>query len=966
MGTIEGTSDLSGTEPIQASSSGHIAPTGASGRTHVIASKLAFLPASRLGLRCWQPMLSRLRRVMPRGGSTRSTGRRRRRPKVRASTFERLEQRALLSALPFGAQPGDTGEFLLGDVDVSVVLMESDGSIDPNLEDWTSEQIENTKAVISEGLAWWEDTLALQGSVHSLNFILDFTYANAPVSTGYEPISRHSNDYLLWAEDFLSEAGFNSPASLSEDIRAFNHAQRSAQGADWAFTIFVVNAADDPNGRFESGGDFSLAFAFSGGRFFVMPSGRPASTVAHETGHIFWALDEYAGTRSYFEHRGYYNTQNLNAVDNTLEPETRVDSLMASASLRQHAFLNHTSSPTSLEMVGWKDSDGNGIFDVLDVPHALTGSGVYDNQTRIYRFVGSSSVQTLPNLNSSGLGSDITLNRISRAEYRLDSGAWQTAALYDAYTADLDLSIGPLSEGMGEIEIRTIDDRSGVTSDVFLGNLGRPSATPFPGINGLVWYDVNADGLWSPGETSLDGWTIRVLDENQQAVAATMGIEPDDFSHGTIVSSAIDRVTLTAVGVEVADDAVGGRETEIVRASTGTHVLGHLTHAGWRTAWTDSGRRLRLQFSSPVTTVSIDAVGTGVGRLEIYDAGDNLLGRYTTRQLAEGQFETMTLSRPVAKIAYAIAGGHAGTTVQLDNFRFGPEAATVTDFAGAYSIPLLEPGNYTVQAVAPEGWVTTAPMSATRQVVLGSGEIVDRIDFGGRPAALLWQNAVNRFDVNNDGHVSPIDVLLIINDVNNKGARRLPVPPAPADIWPRFLDVTGDGFVSPIDILHVINTLNARTSAGAEAEALDANPIFTVRPPRHTGRAEMPDPAVDFTVFASAAAPTHPLARPLDAGAVDIVLDRLHAASRINRRAPVDHDADAAAPPLRLRGEVLSGHHASERRSALVIMPNSTGRADKDDPLGIRTTTINQQVHHDLDVESLDLLAAATARRPSS
>ena len=30
---------------------------------------------------------------------------------------------------------------------------------------------------------------------------------------------------------------------------------------------------------------------------------------------------------------------------------------------------------STLAMLGWQDSDGDGIFDVLDVPHRLTGSG---------------------------------------------------------------------------------------------------------------------------------------------------------------------------------------------------------------------------------------------------------------------------------------------------------------------------------------------------------------------------------------------------------------------------------------------------------------------------------------------------------------------------------------------------------------------------------------------------------------
>ena len=71
-------------------------------------------------------------------------------------------------------------------------------------------------------------------------------------------------------------------------------------------------------------------------------------------------------------------------------------------------------------MIGWQDSDADGVFDVLDVPLTLTGSGYYDPDAEVYRFVGHSAVQTLPNQNTSGLQNDITINEVSVAEYSTD------------------------------------------------------------------------------------------------------------------------------------------------------------------------------------------------------------------------------------------------------------------------------------------------------------------------------------------------------------------------------------------------------------------------------------------------------------------------------------------------------------------------------------------------------------------
>jgi hypothetical protein len=65
-------------------------------------------------------------------------------------------------------------------------------------------------------------------------------------------------------------------------------------------------------------------------------------------------------------------------------------------------------------------------------------------------------------------------------------------------------------------------------------------------------------------------------------------------------------------------------------------------------------------------------------------------------------------------------------------------------------------------------------------------------------------------DVNGDGLVTPIDALLIINDLNANGAR--PVPPPPVVL--SLVDVNNDRFVSPADVLVVINQLNQQAAEG--------------------------------------------------------------------------------------------------------------------------------------------------------
>jgi VCBS repeat-containing protein len=79
-----------------------------------------------------------------------------------------------------------------------------------------------------------------------------------------------------------------------------------------------------------------------------------------------------------------------------------------------------------------------------------------------------------------------------------------------------------------------------------------------------------------------------------------------------------------------------------------------------------------------------------------------------------------------------------------------------------------------------------------------------------------WQNPISQFDVNNDGFVSPVDVLLVINYINEQGSFQLPTP---RPVGAYFYDINGDGWVKPDDVVALINELNARNLVAGEGEA---------------------------------------------------------------------------------------------------------------------------------------------------
>lgn len=787
--------------------------------------------------------------------------RRRRQPQTPLS-LERLEDRSLMAGLPYGALPNDTAEYMLGDVYVSVVLMESNGTGINNTENWTNPQIATVKSNITQGLAWWKETLGMAQGVNFnpdlLKFQIDFTRADNPVPTSLEPISRTSDAFSTWVIDFFNQpdvkstllaAGLSPSGPFSDNLKAYNNAQRLAHNADWAFTIFVVNDANDADHQFAFGG-FPLAFTFSGGRAVISLASRPASTYAHEAGIIFYARDEYPGSGNYTDHRGYYDTQNLNAADGNPDPSSIVPSIMAAHAV---AFPNpNLTGPngrlaiSTMEEVGWKDSDGDGIFDVLDVPHSLTGSGSFDAATSTYRFFGSSEVRTLPNKNprnsaavpyGSSLQSDVTINRLTRVQFRINGApnAWQTAATFSDRPTSKSLSLNiPVPAGFQTIEIRTFDDRTGVASDIFVGTASGPAKSPAPGINGGVRHDADGNGVFAANELGLAGWTMRLVDASLQPLNLMQRLDPDDFPVDTLLNNppGIPGVTLSAVGSGVANATVIDRNGDLhpttnqPMASTGSRVFRFIlagTANSYSAAWHEDAR-LRVDFGPSVTTVSLDAVANtsgDVGRLEAFDASNNLLARYTTRALGLGQAETMTVSSAAGNIAYVIAKGQASTAVQLDNLSIGPLTSTTTDARGRYSLPNLPAGTYTVQAVPRSNAELTS--ASTQTVVVTAGSATTGVEFGGRllPGAALLQNPADRFDVNDADGFDVRDVFNLISQF-----RILPIPAGglslldfpPGAVPLPYIDINGDNFFDSRDAFAVINafrSLGGGSSSGA-------------------------------------------------------------------------------------------------------------------------------------------------------
>lgn len=106
----------------------------------------------------------------------------------------------------------------------------------------------------------------------------------------------------------------------------------------------------------------------------------------------------------------------------------------------------------------------------------------------------------------------------------------------------------------------------------------------------------------------------------------------------------------------------------------------------------------------------------------------------------------------------------------------------------------------------------------------------------------VWQNPIDPLNADGRAGVAPLDVLVIINELNiptcHDASGKLQIPP-PTDKPPPYYDVNGDGYVTPVDALVVINFLNSGVQAEGEASSLAATDMTSALPMSETTQASI-------------------------------------------------------------------------------------------------------------------------------
>ncbi len=89
---------------------------------------------------------------------------------------------------------------------------------------------------------------------------------------------------------------------------------------------------------------------------------------------------------------------------------------------------------------------------------------------------------------------------------------------------------------------------------------------------------------------------------------------------------------------------------------------------------------------------------------------------------------------------------------------------------------------------------------------------------------LPWMNPADPLDVDDNGNVVPLDVLLLVNQLAAQGSHELP-PPTEAELSQPYYDTNGDGNLTPLDPLQIINFLNSdQNQAEGESPSAEGQP----------------------------------------------------------------------------------------------------------------------------------------------
>jgi len=294
-------------------------------------------------------------------------------------------------------------------------------------------------------------------------------------------------------------------------------------------------------------------------------------------------------------------------------------------------------------------------------------------------------------------------------------------------------------------------------------------------VYGWTWNDVDLDAEWDDGESALEGWTVFLdIDKDGQLDAGETSTTTD--ANGYYVFGGL---------------------------SPGEYTVAQVMQSGWRQTWPAD--------ASHTVTVTAENLWA-----ETY-FGNHELPVVTIAasdaDAAEAAVDTgtFTISRTGATVGdLTVQLSIGGSATETDDFLVIATTAVILTGQSSVAV-MLTPVDDDVAESAETVTLTVEPDPAYAIGAAGTAtvNIADNDNHS-------FQNLDNPTDVDDDGDTTPLDVLLIINDINAGGARTLPDQ---RDDGQSYVDVNGDGSITPVDVLVIINSINGQSAGSGEGEA---------------------------------------------------------------------------------------------------------------------------------------------------
>jgi hypothetical protein len=197
-----------------------------------------------------------------------------------------------------------------GRVTVQLFSMESDGGAEPDYYTWPNADYQFARNQVYGAFTFWVNEAAARGITLSFRVAIcdpfsHYTRNYIPMRTHYEPVLHPSTEDYLWMNDALSYLGYGASPITRENVYSQNEAfDRSklydpVYGTfDRSFSVYLIyNPFPAAPSQLPDG---YRAYALADGPQAVvlwnaggLGPNNIGMVLTHETGHIFWACDEY-------------------------------------------------------------------------------------------------------------------------------------------------------------------------------------------------------------------------------------------------------------------------------------------------------------------------------------------------------------------------------------------------------------------------------------------------------------------------------------------------------------------------------------------------------------------------------------------------------------------------------------------------------------------------------------------------